>query len=240
MPKKSASVIKVTKPVKTAASRVKATRLPVAAPVRTFLNRVGSNPFKAAPRRFVLPILGGLILLSLAYLANRYLVIAWVDNKPITKFELLSALDQKYGQDLREQLIVERLIESEAGKRGVTVSGQELNSQIKKIEDEQGGADKLNQILQLQGLSQSEFKKLVRLQIMREKMFGQGVTVSDDEVNRYIEQNKANLPGTNNDASSEAKLKDNVREQLRQQKINASFSSWLRDNLKSSRVQRSQ
>jgi foldase protein PrsA len=122
------------------------------------------------------------------------------------------------------------------------VTDQEIDAQIQTIADQQGGQDKLNQILQLQGISQPELRNLVKLQILRQKMFGDQAQVSDDEVNAYFEQNKDSILGaqSNPDASTEAKLKDQVRQQLSQQKINATFSAWLQENLQSNRIVRVQ
>ncbi len=188
-------------------------------------------------RKYLLPLLGLVLLLVLAWLASRYLVVAWVDKRPITRFDYYKQLDKKYGKDLKEQLIVETLIDSEAQKRGVSVNGQEITNEIKKIETEQGGASQLDQVLQMQGISRDELKKLVRLQLLRQKMFASSANITDNEINSYIAQNKASLPSTDpNDASAEANLKNNVRQQLMQQKLNATFSSWLKGNLNSDRV----
>lgn len=202
---------------------------------------LSADVFKKRTSKKALVLLTGLILLlTLGYLANRYLVVAWVDRKPVTRLEYYNQLDQRYGKSVKDELIAKKLIESETQKRGIVVSGQELDNEIKTIQAEQGGADQLNQILQLQNISQDEFKNLVKLQILRQKMFGQNMAVSDSEVSRYIEQNRTNLPNTTGDASAEAQLKDNVRQQLLQQKINASFSAWLQQNLNSGRVIRVQ
>ena len=73
-------------------------------------------------------ILGSLALLVvLGYLLSRFFVIAWVDNKPITRAEFYNNLDKRYGKDLREQMIVEKLLDNEAERRNVSVSNDELN-----------------------------------------------------------------------------------------------------------------
>ncbi len=177
----------------------------------------------------------GLVILLLA--AGKFFIVAWVDKRPITRFEEYKVLEQRYGKDVKEQLIVEKLVFIEAGKRGIKVSNQELNNEIRKIEGEQGGKDNLNQALQAQGITQEEFKKLVSLQILRQRMFGNNVNVSDDEINKYLQENNQQLSGTE-DASTSARIKESVKQQLLQQKINTEFSNWLKQNLQSSRVVR--
>src|SRR5437763_1391236 len=70
------------------------------------------------PQKSLYIILGLVGLAVVLFLISKYMVVAWVDNKPITRFEYYSSLEKKYGKDVREQLIVEKLINDEAQKRG--------------------------------------------------------------------------------------------------------------------------
>lgn len=188
-------------------------------------NKVPSKIFWGA-----LVVLG---LVLLGWIFSKYLVVAWVDGQPVTRIELLSELEKRYGKDTREQLIVQKLIANEAKNRGISIQDDEINSETSRIEQEQGGADKLQQVLELQGISQTEFKELVRLQLLRQKMFGANVSASDEEVNQYIEQNKAQLPEEVDEA-----LKSRIKEEIKQQKIAADYNSWLQEALGGSRVKR--
>lgn len=181
-------------------------------------------------------VLGGLL-----YLAGKYAVIAWVDNRPITRFQLFSNLENRYGKDMTEQLIVENLILSEARQKNMTATDAEIDSEIKKIEEQQGGADQLNQILQVQGIGQEEFRNLIKLQLLRTKIFGEGITITDQQIDQYIEQNKDNIPAASEGASPQdkEKLRSDVREQLLQEQISTRFNEWLRNNLQGERVKRS-
>lgn len=182
-----------------------------------------------------------IVLAGLLYLAGRYLIIAWVDNRPITRIQLFQNLEQRYGKDTREQLIVQELIMAEARKRNLNVSDGEIDAEIKKIEDQQGGREQLDQILQVQGISQSEFRNLIKLQLFRTKIFGEGVTISDADVTTYIDQNKESIPAATEGASQsdKDKLKEDVREQLKQQQVSQKFNAWLQSVLQSDRVRRS-
>lgn len=185
----------------------------------------------------LLLVMGFLIFV---YLMSRFLVVAWVDKMPVSRIKYLSELDKKYGKEVKEQLIVEKLLENEAKKKNVIVSAPDIANETKRIEDAQGGADQLNQILEVQGISKDEFKKLVRLQILKQKVFGGDAAITDEEVNKYIETNKEQFKDIDKEASTAAKTKEMLKEQLRQQKINASFNSFLGDALKGPRVVRVQ
>lgn len=191
------------------------------------------NPKYPAKKIMIFVLAVGVIAL-LAYLANKNLVVAWVDNKPVTKFDLYKALDKRYGKDVKEELIVDQLLMSEAKSRGVNVSNQDIVNEIKKIEEQQGGADKLNQILEVQGISREDLNNLVKLQLLRQGIFGKDINITDEDVEKYITDNKDQLPATIDD-----KLKQNIKEQLKQQQVNTNFNNWLTEVLKSSRVKRS-
>lgn len=160
----------------------------------------------------ILLSLGAFVLLMI--LANKYFVVAWVDKKPITRIEYYKSLDKRYGKDLREELIVEKLINAEAANKKVNVTNDETAAEIKKIEEQQGGPEKLEKVLALQNLSRDDLRGLVRLQLLRAKIFSGG-DVSEDEVNKYMESNKEALTAENPDASPEAQLaqKAQVKEQ---------------------------
>lgn len=179
------------------------------------------------------------ILALLIYYGYKFSVLAWVDQTPVTRFQLYQELDKKYGKDLREQLITETLINNEAKKQGVVISQDELDSQIKKIEEQQGGKDKLDQILTLQGMSRQDLDTQIRYQLLIEKMFGKDVTVADNEIKDYIDKNKDQFPDFSDDESSEsAKVKTGVADLLKRQKIGQSFNDWLKQALESPRIVR--
>lgn len=173
-----------------------------------------------------------ILILALGFLLAPKLFIAFVDHKPITFVEYYSILDSRYGKDTREQLISERLIFDEAKMRGVNVSDTEINDQIKKVEDQEQGAANLDSVLKQQGLTKEDLKKQIKLQTLIKKMFGQGVNVSDDDVNKYLEQNKQDYPEVTDE------VRKNIKDQLIQQKIAGAFRSWLQQVQQSSRVVR--
>lgn len=191
-----------------------------------------SNKFNkiSSPRTII--ILGVAILIVLGYLIFKWLVIAWVDGKPVTRVELLNQLEKRYGSDTKEQIISEKLILDEASRRNLSVSDDQLGSEIKKTEDQVGGHEALQSLLQQQKISESDFHKQIKIQLLIQKMFDNEASVSSQEVDKYIEDNKNNLAQT----TDSAKLKNDVQVQLKQQKLSDVFRTWLQETLKSTRV----
>src|SRR5258708_254523 len=79
------------------------------------------------PDRKRLIVIGAvLVVLVLGYLLYKFLVIAKVDGKPITRIALYQQLEKRYGAEAKNQLVAETLIRSEAQKRKVQVTPAEL------------------------------------------------------------------------------------------------------------------
>lgn len=177
-------------------------------------------------------IVGVVVTVVLVILILPHLLIALVDSKPITVFEYYSALNRKYGRDMREQLITEQLVENEAQRRGVKVSDTEVQSKFKEVENQASGSAQFNQLLSQQGLNATEFKRQIKLQLLVQRMFDKEASVSPKEVDDYIAQNQSQLSEVTDS------LKGKIVDQLKQQKIVQAFQSWLQQAQSSNRVKR--
>ena len=187
--------------------------------------------------RYFLPLVLVILVLVLGYLFAKWAIIAFVDYRPITRFALYNQLDQKFGDGIKEQMISEALIKNEASKRGVSVSEDDVNAEFKKYEDQLGSKDALESALKAQNIPLDDFRNQLKIQLLIKKMFGQNVSVTDEEINQQYEQNKEQYQATaTEDASATAKIHDQIKDQLTQQKISENFRKWLADAQKSNRV----
>lgn len=215
--KKTKSKKTVTKKAKT----VKQVENLVESSVSKVSDPLSSNVRLLRKKRFLVPLIVLVILALLGYIGYKYAFVAWVGSVPITRWDYYNKLDKEYGEKFKEQLITETLIMNEAKKRNVSVSDEEINSEIKKFEDEQGSPEKLDEFLSFQGITRDELKKQIKYQTLIKKMFGENINVSDEEVNKYIEENEAQL-GEINDQT-----KNSVREQLKFDKTRQAFLDWF-------------
>jgi foldase protein PrsA len=180
-------------------------------------------------RKIVIPLI---LAIALLIILLPHLVVAWVDKKPITIFEYYKTLDQKYGKDIKEQLISEKLIENEAQSRKVTLNNNEVSDQVKQTEDQASGSANLEMALEQQGMTRADFEKQVKLQILIKKMFEPEATVSTQEVEQYITQNAEQLGEVTD------QLRTSILDQLKQQKLIEVFRAWLEQAQQSNRVTR--
>lgn len=129
-------------------------------------------------------------------------VIASVNGKPIT----LSDLRQRVGRELSaktaaddpaaraalDQIIAERLIEEEASARKISVGESEVDSYLNEVARRNGlSRQEFEEALRNEGRSLGAYSRQVRFEILRSRLIGRtlqgGVSVSDEEVQRYLE-----------------------------------------------------
>lgn len=195
------------------------------------------TPFTASPVKFRRSsVITGVIVVAvilLLYIFRSVFVVATVNGQPISRLQLYQELEKQGGKQALSGIITETLITQEAAKEHVTVSDQEVNDQIKSIEQnlaKQG--QKLDQVLTAQGMTQKQLTDQIKLQKLAEKMAAKNITVSDKEISDYIEQNKDNLP----QGQDEKTLRASVSDRLKQQKVNDKIQSWLQNLQKNAKI----
>jgi parvulin-like peptidyl-prolyl isomerase len=181
---------------------------------------------KIYTRYFIITIVVALLGLFV-YLKKDWFVAAVVNNQPITTLELYQNLKAKDGQAVLDQLIRDRLINQEAAKKGITVSSDEIDKKIESIKKQLGGKEALDTALSQRNLSQDDFKKQIRVQILVEKLLADQIKVSDKEVEDYIAKNPV---------ETKDQTKDEVRSQLRSTKLNEKFTTWYENLQKNSKI----
>ncbi len=171
----------------------------------------------------ILLILAGVILIWLYFRSNPGLFLAaTVNGKPILKSQLQQRLVDRFGEQMLEAMISERLIENEAEKRGVTVTNEELQTKIKDIENKLQGSMSLDKSLQIQGITRGEFERQIRIQMMIDKMFAAAASVSAEQIDQYIKDQGATMIAT-----EPAAQRVEAEQQLRNNQISQVFIDWF-------------
>ena len=188
-------------------------------------NKTKSDVTLRLNRRALIGIVLVVAALIFGYFARGMFVSAVVEGSPIMRLTVIHELEKASGKQVLEGLIIEKLVEKEAAKKNITVSQDEMNAEVAKIEDQlkaQGGT--LDQVLAMQNIPQDVFLKQVRLQKTLEKLVEANVTVTEAEVTQYIKDNKVQIP-----AGSEAMYMKSIQENLVQQKKQTAMKSYLDD-----------
>lgn len=170
---------------------------------------------------------------AIVFRNRSWLVAATVNGQPIPTWELNSRLTSRFGNQVLEAMIGEKLISSEASKQGVAVSQAELAAKIAEVELSLKGQMKLDDALSLQGVSRQEFENQLRIQLMIDKMLGKEVSISAQEIDEFIGGNAAVFT-----ASDPAGQRLEAEAQIKNNKIAEKFQEWFANLKEKSQINR--
>ncbi len=178
------------------------------------------NPVKLS---IVLAIAG---IVALLYFFQGEYLFAKVNGKPITTAAVLQELEMVKRNEVSEVvniMIDKSLLMSEAEKRGITVSEEDIDKEMKATEEQlKQTGQSLDSQLALLGMTREGLRENYRIQKSVEQMLGE-TKVSDEEVADYIESNQDLLPQD----QDEEEIRSMVRGQLTQQKLAQSYQELI-------------
>lgn len=195
----------------------------------TFYNSTPpASPARQARRSIPLKwiILAALIIvvLALLYMFRSVFVAATIGGKPISRLTVVRELEKQMGAQVLDSLVTQTLIEQKAAAGNFTVSADDIQKEIAAIEEnlsKQGTT--LDEALTTQNITRVNLERDIRLRKLAEKLVADKVTISDEEIATYIEENKQFMPP----AESDDALKEQVRTMISQQKFSTAFQEWL-------------
>jgi foldase protein PrsA len=198
--------------------------------VKTFFKRI--NPFKSKSKLYTAlePIknriaknkllFGGIVAVIIAFVGGYFLknlfVAASVNGSPISRISIIKELEKRGGSSVLDTMITQKLIEQEAAKRNITVSKDEVDSAIAGIEQNlKSQSSDLTSALAAQGMTLDDLRNQITLQKLLEKMLADKITVTEEEITKYIADNKITLPA----GSDEASMRSIIKQQIVQEKL---------------------
>ncbi|HNV96830.1 MAG TPA: SurA N-terminal domain-containing protein [bacterium] len=164
-------------------------------------------------------------VLVVFYLIKGFFVVATVNGNPISRLSLINKLEQQGGASVLDSIITEKLIENEARAKKIVISNEEINEEIKKVEDQvkaQGGT--LEAILDSQGMTLNDVKKQITLQKQVEKLLSDKINVTDEEVAKYIKDNAITV-----ESGQEEEVNIQVKSALTNEKLNIEAQAFIND-----------
>lgn len=174
-------------------------------------------------KRTILTVAVVVLVALVAYYYRGVFVAATVNGSPISRLEVIRALEKASGKQVLESLIVQKILANEAKSLGIIVTSDEIQAEIARISKQvgaQGGT--LEEALAAQGLTLAEFTKQVTTQIQVEKMLGEKVAVTPAEVDAYIETNKLKIPEEQLELA-----RTSIADQLKRDKMNKEGQAFV-------------
>lgn len=149
---------------------------------------------------------------------------AIVNGRPIPRLKIIKELEKQGGRQALDAIITKELIFQEAQKQSIDVSGEEVQAEIQKISQQiEAQGSTLDAALTLQGQTRESLEENIRIQKTVEKLLKNDIQVSEEDMKKYFDENKS-LYGK--DAKYED-LKDEIKQQLDQQKLSEAFKTWI-------------
>ncbi len=182
------------------------------------------TPNSKKSKKVIALFIAFILFLSLLYLGRSLFFVAWVGGRPITRLSVVRQLEKQGGKETLENLITKELILQASGKANITVSKDDVAAEIDKISkmvESQGST--LDAALAAQGQTRAELEENIRLQKSLEKILENDIKISDEDSQKYFEANKAMY----GEAAKYDDLKNDIRDQLKQEKLSSAFQSWL-------------
>ena len=171
----------------------------------------------------------GLIIVMVSFLigyfAKNSLIAATVNKGVIWRTSVIKQLEMYQGSNVLNSMIEQKLIEQEAKKQGIKVSKEEINKKINELETSMKaqGTD-LDTLLKESGMTRKDLQKNYEASIMAEKLLEGKVEITDEEVQKYVDDNPEYFEGADMEQA-----KSLVKEQLKQQKLSSQYSSFINE-----------
>jgi len=172
-------------------------------------------------------------LAVLAYIYKGIFIAATVNGSPISRLSVIEKLEKQAGKSLLDSLIDEKLIKNEVDAKKIIISADEINGEIKKIEDQvanQGGT--IETALAAQGMSMDDLKTQIVLRKEMEKLLADKIIVTDQEVAQYIKDNNITVT-----KGQEAETNDQIKNALSSQKFSSEAQNLINDLKSKAKIQ---
>ena len=180
--------------------------------------------FPTMSRKTAIIVLIVVAVLLLGWFKKSWFVAATVNGSPITNVEVLERLNDQYRTSTLSQMVNEKLITNEIKRNNIVVSDDELNNRIAQLEASFGGKEMLDNLLSQQRQSRADLERDLRLQIAIEKLYGSQASVSAEEIDAFILENRDQLT-----ASDAAGMRKEAEDTLKQQKTSQIFNEKFQE-----------
>ena len=159
-------------------------------------------------------------------------VVATVAGEKITKDELTELLLAQAGEQGLNILIAEKLIDLEAKKEKIVVSEEEIEEELADYYEYYGGKEEFAQALEKSPYTIDEIKKNVAKDLTVKKLLEPRISVSEEEIKEYFEENKEEITG------DYAENKEKIKDLLFAQKMQTEYASWIQELTQEYKVER--
>lgn len=154
-----------------------------------------------------------LALAALIYRSRSFFIAATVNGSTISRLTVIKELEKVSGKNVLNAMIERQLIADEALKKNISVSQDEVNTEMAKIEEQiKAQGSTLDQALTAENMTRDDLIQQLTTQKKLEKILADKIAVSDEEAVKYLKDNAVVVP-EGQDSEYQTKAKDLLRQQ---------------------------
>ncbi len=119
-------------------------------------------------------------------------LLAAVNGQQLPKATYLARLEQRYGYETAESLVLEALILDAAAKANLTPTAAEIDAELARFRHEHftDDARRFNEWLTRFGRAEAEVREEIRVQVAQFKLRTQGLSIDEAALQKYWQQHK--------------------------------------------------
>lgn len=162
----------------------------------------GSKPSKSNPFWMIASIILAIALVLVIIFpigGGKSETIATVNSTNITKDDLLNTLQEYYGDSIvnvLDRMITEEVVGQEAKAKNITMTDADISAEIAALKIDYGTEENFQSFLSYYGMAEEDLKKELKLTTLIRLLLQDTVEVTDEEIQTYFDENKANLGGS--------------------------------------------
>lgn len=142
----------------------------------------------------VLAVLLVVVLIKPPFASKKAEAVATVNGKEITKDQLFEEVSKAGGGEAAlDTLITKELIFQEADKANVAFTEADIDKEIEEYKTQFGSAENLDQALTANGMTMEQLRENIQMNGLLTKLLEPQVTVTDEDVKKTFEENKASF-----------------------------------------------
>jgi foldase protein PrsA len=132
-------------------------------------------------------LVGITVILTVAF--SKQEAAATINGEVISKEELDAKLTSLYGDETLESLITNKLIELEAEKKELEVTGNEIDEELTNLQESYGGEEEFAAALEQNDVSMEQVRQDIEYYLLAEKLIKPSISVTDEDIKTYFDEN---------------------------------------------------
>lgn len=157
--------------------------------------------------------------------------VATVNGVDIKKDKLYNALIDVGGPQTLDSLITEELVNQEADKKNIKITEADITKEMDDIKKGFNSDTEFQQALAQSNMTEEDLKKQMNMQVQIRKLLEPDVKVSDDDIKKYFDENKASFDTPEQVKASHilVKTKEEAQAILKQLQGGADFATLAKE-----------